>query len=115
MSKFLINTVLLTALYVALAMREGFVVHWGYAFIAALSALVCSLVSWLLTGPTGAVMSRDDAIRHCDDALRDWPTEPYPLAFAPEGWVWLSSNLHKHPILVSTEGVITQGDWHDGF
>lgn len=118
MPKFLINTVLLTVLYALLAAGAGEDnVHWGYVFVAALSALVCSLGSWLSPVSAAQVMSRDEALRQCRGTMAptEWPIGPYLLPMPPDGWVWLSSTLYKLPILVSTEGIITNGDWHDGF
>lgn len=111
MFKFLINTVLLTALYVAMAMREDFDVHWGYVFIAALSALVCSLVSWLRPVSPRHAMSRDEAIRYGTE----WPGPKGLRPMPPDGWMWMRSDLYKDPILVSKDGLITRGDWRDGF
>lgn len=112
MPKFLINTVLLTVLYALLAAGAGEDnVHWGYVFVAALSALVCSLGSWLSPVSAAQVMSRDEALRQCTE----WPTSKGLRPMPPDGWVWLSSTLYKLPILVSTEGLITSGDWLDGF
>lgn len=112
MFKFLINTVLLTALYVAVMTWAGEdSAHWGYVFIAALSALVCSLGSWLLRGSESRVISRDEALRRCTH----WPTSKSLRPMPPDGWVWMSSDLYKDPILVSTKGFLTSGDWHDGF
>ncbi len=118
MFKFLINTaissVLLSVVYVLIALFVGDQIHIGYVFIAIISAAICTPGPWFSIGSPHYAIPRAEALQWCGDAFDQWP-EQGPLPLPPEGWTWMSSNLNKKPVLVAWNGLITQGDWHDGF
>ncbi len=118
MFKFLINFVLLNVMYLILwrAIGEDFDTYSvGFLILSAMSLAVCALGNWLVPVSSCRVMSRDDALNQCVKGLTVWPDESFPLSVPPDGWVWVSTNLYSYPVLVSTDSIITSGDWHDGF
>lgn len=114
MRSFLINTAILSVVYAMMGLFVKDQLHLGYVIIAVISAAICTPGPWLSVEQSRYAVPRDEALRWCDKKINQWPQYGL-LPLPPEGWTWMTSNLDKRPVLVSAGGLITQGDWHDGF